>query len=350
MAGVKRFSGRAALVQRGSPSGLKQSKGFGVSGVLTAIRLVWAGVQPGQRLSILLYHQVLDTPDALKPDNPDCVEFDRQVGLLARYTNVLPLAEALQRMDAGMLPPRATAITFDDGYADNRRNALPILQRHGVTATFFIAAGYLNGGRMFNDTLLETIRRLPAGRLDLRDLGLGQHSISDANSRREAFRSIIREIKWQPCQEHQAVVQAMAKRIGADLPDDLMMTDAQVRELHRAGMGIGGHTLTHPILAQEDEATAAHEIREGRERLQLITGGPVDLFAYPNGKPGQDYGPRDVELVRKAGFSAAVSTSMGAGGRGQDRFQLPRFMPWSRHPAKFLAQLLRNTRHPVMTT
>ena len=315
--------------------------------VLTGLRHAFAVFQPKGCLSILLYHQVLAAPDTLKPDDPDCVEFDRQVGLLARYTNVLRLDEALQRMDAGTLPRRATAITFDDGYADNRIHALPILQRHGLTATFFIAAGYLNGGRMFNDTLIEAIRRAPEGELDLRDLELGQHRIADATSRREAFRAIIRQIKWQPRLEREAIVTAVAERIGIDLPNDLMMTDAQVRELHENGMTIGGHTLSHPILAQEDEATAAREIAEGRARLQAITGDSIDLFAYPNGKPGQDYGARDVELVRKAGFSAAVSTSMGAGGRADDRFQLPRFTPWARKPAAFMGQLMRNTRHPV---
>lgn len=315
--------------------------------LLTSIKLLWPWIQPGQRLSILLYHQVLPEPDPLRPDDPAVAAFDGQIELLARHSNVLPLPEALARLEAGTLPARATAITFDDGYADNRLHALPVLQRHDVPATFFVAAGYLNGGRMFNDTLIEAIRRAPAGTLDLSRYGLGRYELTDAASRRGAIRGIIRQIKWLPRAEREARVQAVADQIGAPLPKDLMMTDQQVRELASAGMTIGGHTLSHPILAQEDEQTAATEIAEGRERLQAITGDSINLFAYPNGKPGQDYTARDVALVRHAGFKAAVSTSMGASDREQDRFQLPRFTPWSRHPAKFLAQLVRNTRHPV---
>lgn len=309
--------------------------------------MLWPFIQPGKRLSILLYHQVLPEPDPLKPDDPDIATFDWQMDLLARHSNVLPLPEAMERLEAGTLPPRATAITFDDGYADNRLHALPVLQRHGLPATFFIATGYLNGGRMFNDTLIEATRRAPDGTLDLSHEGLGSFELSNADSRKQAIRSIIREIKWLPRSEREAKVQAIANHIGADLPEDLMMTDQQVCELAQAGMTIGGHTFSHPILAQEDEATAAREITEGRQRLQAITGQPVDLFAYPNGRPGQDYTARDVALVRNAGFSAAVSTSMGCSEAGSDRFQLPRFTPWSRNPAKFLAQLVRNTRHPV---
>ncbi|WP_038052675.1 polysaccharide deacetylase family protein [Thioalkalivibrio sp. ALJ1] len=316
-------------------------------GLPTAIQMLWPLIQPGKRLSILLYHQVLPEPDPLKPDDPDIATFDWQMDLLARHSSVLPLSEALERLKAGTLPPRATAITFDDGYADNRLHALPVLQRHGLPATFFIAAGYLNGGRMFNDTLIEAIRRAPDGELDLAKQGLGVHNLTDADSRKNAIRTIIREIKWLPRSEREETVHTVAEQIGADLPGDLMMTDEQVRELANAGMTIGGHTLSHPILAQEDEATAAREINEGRQRLQAITGQPVDLFAYPNGRPHQDYTARDVALVRNAGFRAAVSTSMGSGDTHSDRFQLPRFTPWSRNPAKFLAQLVRNTRHPV---
>ncbi|WP_019625797.1 polysaccharide deacetylase family protein [Thioalkalivibrio sp. ALJT] len=314
---------------------------------LFGVQQLWPWVQPGQRLSILLYHQVLPTPDPLRPDAPDTATFDWQMELLSRHSSVLALPEALHHLETGTLPPRATAITFDDGYADNRLHALPVLQRHGLPATFFIAAGYLNGGRMFNDTLIETIRRAPNGTLDLGAEGLGTYTLSNAESRRQAIRDIIREIKWRPRQEREGSVEAIARHIGADLPDDLMMTDQQVRELAEAGMTIGGHTLSHPILAQEDARTAATEIAQGRQRLQAITGQSVDLFAYPNGRPGQDYTARDVGFVRDAGFSAAVSTSMGSSAVQSDRFQLPRFTPWSRNPVKFLAQLVRNTRHPV---
>jgi len=105
-------------------------------------------------------------------------------------------------------------------------------------------------------------------------------------------------------------------------------------------MEIGGHTVNHPILALLSEKEARAEIGDGKRRLEEITGGPVTLFAYPNGKPGQDYGPRDVDLVRQAGFTAAVSTMGGVARRGSDPFQLPRFSPWDRSPRRLAARLL----------
>ena len=63
---------------------------------------------------------------------------------------------------------------------------------------------------------------------------------------------------------------------------------------------------------------------------------------YPNGKPGQDYGARDTEIVRQLGFDGAVTTSWGVARPGADLYQLPRFTPWDRSRAVFLLRLLKN--------
>ena len=112
-----------------------------------------------------------------------------------------------------------------------------------------------------------------------------------------------------------------------------------------AGMQIGAHTVSHPILARLDEAEARREIVRSKDDLESITGRPVSLFAYPNGRPGRDYTARDVELARGAGFGCAVSTSPGAvrAARYPDlSFQLPRFTPWDRTAGAFGARLVRN--------
>ena len=119
-----------------------------------------------------------------------------------------------------------------------------------------------------------------------------------------------------------------------------MMRPAQIKRLHDAGMEIGGHTINHPILAMLDDEEARAEIVGGKHRLEEITGAPVTLFAYPNGKPDKDYGPRDVGLVREAGFAAAVSTIGGVANRSSDLFQLPRFSPWDRNPRRLGVRLL----------
>ncbi|WP_024326800.1 polysaccharide deacetylase family protein [Thioalkalivibrio sp. AKL19] len=299
------------------------------------------------RLSILIYHRVLPAPDPLLPGDPHADEFRWQMRLLARSMNPLPLDEAVDRLQAGTLPARAVSVTFDDGYADNAEVALPILREAGVPATFFIATGYLDGGRMFNDTLIETVRRLPAGPIDLTPEGLGQRQLDTVADRRELIRELIGRFKYQPAEQRTAGTEALARRFGLELPDDLMMTRAQVRELVAAGMGIGGHTATHPILTEVDATTARAEIQRGKADLETLLDRPLRLFAYPNGRPDRDYAAAHVQIARECGFDAAVSTAAGAARAASDPFQLPRFTPWDRTPLRFGLRLARNLAGPL---
>ena len=134
----------------------------------------WGASASGGRLVALFYHRVLAAPDPMLPTEPDARIFDAQMQALGGMFNVLPMDEAVARLAEGRLPPRAACITFDDGYRDNLQIAAPILPPHGMTATFFVASGFLDGGRMFNDTVRESVRRLASGEHDLSWLELGR--------------------------------------------------------------------------------------------------------------------------------------------------------------------------------
>lgn len=294
------------------------------------------------RLSILIYHRVLPEPDPLREGDPDAAAFRWQMQLLARHFNVLPLHEAASRLRDGTLPARAACVTFDDGYADNCTVALPILKEVGIPATFFIATAYLDGGRMFNDTLIELAARLPAGVCDLSDAGLGSQQIATVADRRALAAKLIGQFKYRSADTRLPAAEALAAAFGVALPDDLMLSTAQLLALHRAGMSIGGHTHTHPILAQLDPVSARDDILAGKRQLEGRLGSPVRVFAYPNGRPGKDYGPEHVSMVAECGFDVAVSTRPGAARPGDGHHELPRFTPWDRTPGRFGLRLLRS--------
>lgn len=302
------------------------------------------------RLSILIFHRVLAEPDPLLPGEVDVSRFDAICGWVRRWHRVLDLHDAVQRLATAELPARALAITFDDGYADNHGLALPILQRHGLTATFFIATGFLNGRRMWNDTVTEAIRRTRHASLDLGGLGLpgiAAFELPDWPARRRAIEAVLPLVKYRPPAERLALVEQIARRADATLPNDLMMNSDQVRALHEAGMGLGGHTVHHPILASLDDTAARAEILEGRQWLENLTQAPVRMLAYPNGRPDLDYSGKTVRLARELGFSGAVSTAPGAATTGSDLYQLPRFTPWDTQRWRFGLRLARNLRQPV---
>ena len=296
------------------------------------------------RLSVLIFHRVLPEPDSLFPDEMHARRFDGLCAWLAAWFNVLPLDQAALHLKADTLPARAVCLTFDDGYADNYRVALPILQRHGLCATFFIATGFLDGGRMWNDSIIESIRACQRPVLDLSGLGLGRHPLADCKDRQAAIAALIDQIKYRPAPQRVAMTEQIGLLAQVALPHDLMMTSNEVRAMHQAGMQIGAHTVSHPILTRLADEQVQNEIQASKCFLEQLLDERVSLFAYPNGKPGEDYTRRDVDLVRSLDFDAAVSTKWGASGGGDDLFQIRRFTPWDTTRLRFGARMLANLR------
>jgi peptidoglycan/xylan/chitin deacetylase (PgdA/CDA1 family) len=309
------------------------------------IKSVARVLAPGGRralLSVLIFHRVLPRVDALFPEEQDARRFNDVLSWVGRWFQVMPLDEAVLCLGNGSLPARAAAITFDDGYADNATQALPILQHHGMVATFFVATGFLDGGRMWNDSIIEAVRVHRSKALDLRDIGLGMHLLESNDQQRMAIASLLGQIKYlEPARRREAVA-FVKETVGAVLPEDLMMSSRQVVQLHQAGMQIGAHTCTHPILARLPEAQALDEIRGSKLALESLLDVPVNLFAYPNGQPGKDYHAQHVRMVQQVGFAGAVSTAAGAAAMHSDVHQLPRFSPWDSSPARYGVRMLSN--------
>jgi len=321
---------------------------FPISPLFRMIGNVLSPAGAKARLSILIYHRVLPETDPIFPAEVTAASFDAQMGLLKKTFNVLPLPEAIVRLKAGTLPARAACITFDDGYADNYRLALPILQKHGLHATFFIATAYLNGGCMFNDSVIEAIRRAKSDHIDLAWLGLGEHDVATPQAKAKAIGHILPIVKYLPLDERDAVIAELVRAISdASLPDDLMMTTAELKALHTAGMEIGGHTNRHPILAGLDDEAARTEIQAGKTWLESTLNTRLRVFAYPNGKPDADYRREQAKIVESLGFEGAVSTQWGVSTQSTDPYQLARFTPGWGGMRRFVPMLLNNLRSPV---
>lgn len=288
-------------------------------------------------LSILIYHRVLARPDPLFPDQVDARRFEQHVTLLNRWFRVMPLSEAVRRLAERSLPPRAACITFDDGYAEHAEVALPILQRHRTPAAFFVASGFLDGGCMWNDAVVEVVRNAPGDRLNLGRAGFGVVDIGCPVRRRAVIDMLIAALKYLPADERIERVKRMARSF-----TPTMLSSDQLIALHRAGMEIGAHTVSHPILTAISNAEARAEIFDCRARLQDIIQAPVRLFAYPNGTPGRDFEERHVAMLRSQGFAAAVTTVWGAARAGTDPFYLPRFTPWDQGSGRFLLRMGAN--------
>ena len=294
-----------------------------------------------RRLCIVTYHRILETSDPLQKSEPDVPTFRWQMKLLADCFNVMPLKDALAAMAAGALPPRAVCITFDDGYRSMHDLALPILSEFDLPATVFVTSGYVGEGNMWNDKILEALRRMPAGALDLREVGLGMREIRTMADRQRAIDTLTETAKYLPPRRRVELIACLEKLAGGELAPGLMLTPETLRTLTQHRIEIGAHTVSHPILTSLDPDSARYEIEECKRHLEEITGSPVRFFAYPNGKIGSDFDARHVAMVRAAGFSAAFSTAAGAASPVNDRFQLPRSRPWDSTRLFYVLRLLR---------
>jgi peptidoglycan/xylan/chitin deacetylase (PgdA/CDA1 family) len=296
------------------------------------------------RLSILIFHRVLAVPDPMLPGEPCADEFDALLGHLKRRYEVISLAKAVQQLQMGGLPPRAIAITFDDGYADNLSIAAPLIRKHGLTATVFVVSANLDSNCMWNDRVIEAFRSTTKTELDLAAIGLGKHRLLTLSERRMAVEAVLPELKYLPLAERQA--RSLDVQKAADVPDPapMMIPRGELHRLAEYGVDVGAHTFHHPILARMADSEAWNEIADNKRDLEEVLARPITLFAYPNGKPNRDFTSEHVRMVREAGFAAAVTTAFGTSSASSELLELPRFTPWSRRPLYFDLLMLRNMR------
>ena len=177
---------KRAILLAASHSGLLDSYGF--------LRRKFTKSQ----VAILMYHRVAPKEDdwSLAPHSPE--SFETHIRHLCRNYEIISLDELIPHLNNGnWFPERAVAITFDDGYKDNYQYAYPILKKHKVPATVFLATSHISqGGLFWTDKVRYVIWNMPPATLDLDELGV--YSITDSVERRAAAYRIPETMKKLP--------------------------------------------------------------------------------------------------------------------------------------------------------
>ena len=299
------------------------------------------------RLTILTFHQVPEKPDPMAPGLPDAKMFAQQMQWLNEYCNLLSLPEAAHRIGVDELPSRAACVTFDDGYANNYDVARPILQDLKIPATFFVTGGAVDFGVMWNDLVVEGLRRSSAT-LDLTDLGLGVFDVRDLESKRAVVNRLLANLKYLDIDVRWRTARKIFDRsAGLEIPR-LMMSKDQIVKLSSLGFDIGAHTISHPILKELATDEAVNEIERSRDWVIDVTGKAPVSFAYPNGRPDIDFDESHEEMVKNAGFEVAVSTRWACATRDDSITALPRLTPWERNKSGYWSRLAKSTIHSYL--
>jgi peptidoglycan/xylan/chitin deacetylase (PgdA/CDA1 family) len=288
---------------------------------------------------VLTYHSVNDDGDPFFPAVSTAV-FERQMAYLAATHRVLTVEELTDRMARGDVPRDAIAVTFDDGYRDNLTHAAPILARHGLPATVFLATGFIGAREVpWFDRLAFGIRR--SGAADVEAPGGGRASLVSTADRLALLDRATRRLKTLPDDDRRRELDGLLERLGVAGDTGMksrMLSWDDVHALAGLGFSVGAHTVTHPILSRVSDAEARQEIEGAREAIEAATGTRPRAFAYPNGRPA-DYTPSVVDLVRRAGFTCAVTTRFGVNTPATSPWELRRGGPWETHLPTFALKL-----------
>lgn len=305
------------------------------------IELILRGLSR-EKLSIFLFHKVPLQASKLEPYDLAYADFIKMLDYIRGHFSVVPLDEAVDRLSEGRLPPAAACLTFDDGYSGWVEHVMPALLQRNLHATFFLTTGQFSGKAMWHERVGQVMTQLPACRLTLCDSELGPLDISDDNSRLQAVRRIEQYLKYLPRSRREYLIEQLEAMSGVQPAALSLMTEDDARTLHSKGFSIGAHTINHPILTLCTECEARDEIASVRESLSAVIGGDVTGFAYPNGRPAQDFNERHVRLVKDAGYKYAVTTQWGAATQSTSLYQIPRFTPWGPGTLRMSYQLARN--------
>jgi peptidoglycan/xylan/chitin deacetylase (PgdA/CDA1 family) len=268
-------------------------------------------------LTILLYHGVApDSPHGIynyrgKFISPEL--FERQIRYLSRQYTILPLDEAFDLWKQKRLPPRALAITFDDGYENNYAYAYPVLRKQGVPATIFITTDFV-------------LHKMPLwfDRLEYA-IGVQTGTRAERVSRDAALRAALKRDTPEKIsgELRQMETSGSFSDFSGDRSVYAPLTVAQIKDMQRDGITIGAHTKTHPILSMLTPEGMQREIEGSRDELQAQFGPVSRVFAYPNGQPG-DWNETTERAVQEAGFLSALTTIEGVNGESADPLRLRR--------------------------
>lgn len=287
---------------------------------------------------VLCYHRV--TERAGDPFRL-CVSlgnFERQLRQIRRQAEIVPLEEATRPARR-----RKVAITFDDGYADNLTNALPVVTELGVPITVYVTSGVVGSPLGF---WWDRLARLVAEAPDPRSIGGGALPLASPppRSRAELLQQLHCHLRALDPGEIDRILALIAS--GAGLPassttDPRVLSHGELAALAGAsGVTIGAHTADHVLLRGRSKEEQYATIRDSKDALESELGRRVSAFAYPFGGAG-DIDDASVLAVEEAGFSTAVTTLPGSVRPGDNPLLLRRRMVMDWSGPRFAAQLVR---------
>ena len=264
------------------------------------------------QVAILIYHRVCPRTDnwSLAPLSPE--SFETQMKYFAQNYEVLSLDRLVQYATSGKsFPEKAVVVTLDDGYKDNYLYAYPILRKYNIPATIFLTTGYIGASELFWwDKVAYIIEsNISIKKLNLNDFGI--YSLQSELEKTQVKSIICEKLKKLSDNKRKSIIEKLLDICQVEIPRDLgkklFLSWKEVKEMDNAGVTFGAHSVNHPILINMPLEQSKNEIVQSKKDIEEKLGKKVTAFSYPNG----NFNAEIVELVRKSGFTCAVSVYPG---------------------------------------
>ena len=288
----------------------------------------------GRGIRILFTHRVLDDTAREERDwarawgHMTRREFESRIAFVVRHYRPISLDRCLELLSTQEpLREDYVVLTLDDGYADNLRNACPVLHRYQVPATFFVSTGAVGTSSLLwvdqvYQAIAHTERKVLRADWLKREVQLGS-----LRERMVAGSRVVNLLKRVSSPEREQRQRDLLDWLGGTTvasEADRMLTWDEARQLSRNPLfSIGAHTVSHAVLTSLSRDEARREVEESVGQLSHEIGRPCSHFAYPNGKKG-DFTPFHVALLRSAGVRSACTTIAGTNLPGSDAYRLRR--------------------------
>jgi len=290
---------------------------------------------------VLLYHRVARLPRdpeqlAVTPEH-----FRAQMRHLQENQRLVRFEE-----DWSSLPGPAVAVTFDDGYADNAREALPILEELGVPATFFVSTATVGSTGEFWWDELE--RRILSGAdfPESFDLAEGRATrrwpTASADGRQRLYHDLVALLTAGDL-ACRAGILTQLRTWGGQCPEpgegNRALSLVELKRLAASPwVSVGAHTVHHLQLSALSAEAQREEMESSKRELESWLGGEITTFSYPYGRRCH-YSGESVRLCRELGFRKAASNFPGQAHRWSDPYQVPRHLVRDWTVEEFAARL-----------
>ncbi len=281
---------------------------------------------------VLMYHRVvLNTEENGVPLQPGMYvldrTFERQVRFLRESFHVVPLPEMVAMLRSGKDMSRHCAITFDDGWRDNFTIAYPILKKHDIPATVFLATDYIGTDKWFwpEEVSWCVSQYYDKGMIselaDATKIGHVHQHVSSQVDKKFLVHTIIERLKEYSPEDRDEVLRILESSFPGRVQERLLMNWEEANSMFDSGLiYFGSHTAGHVMLDQVDKKKVHMELVSSKNSLKNMLGIDSPIFAYPNGRTTDTA----VSVLKELNYTAAVTTQRGYVRGDTPLFGIPR--------------------------